>query len=63
MSLSILIDWKDNSYDLILIIIDYVIKMVYYTLVKIRINGAGFAKMIINVVIKYHNLLMSIISD
>ena len=31
--------------------------MIHYKLVKVTINALGFAKVIINVVIRYHNLL------
>ena len=44
-------DWKDNSYNLILVIVDRLTKMIYYELVKVNINILGLAKVIINVVI------------
>lgn len=50
-SLPILTNCKDEHYDSTLVIIDYLIKMVYYELVKIRIDIFGLAKVIIYVVI------------
>ena len=37
--------------------------MVYYKLVKAKINILGFAKIIINIVIRHHGLPNSIFSD
>ncbi len=63
MGLSISADWKDDSYDLILVIIDQLIKMVYYELVKVTINVFGQAKVIINMVIHHHGVLELIVID
>ena len=49
--LSVLMDWKGDSYDLILVIIDRLTKMVHYKPVKITINALGLAKVIINMVV------------
>ena len=56
-------DWKGDSYDLILIIVDCLTKMVYYEPVKITINAPGLAEVIIDVVVRHHGLPDSIISD
>ena len=56
-------DWKGNSYDSILVIVDRLTKMVYYELVKVTINTLGLAKVVIDVVIRHYGLLDSIISD
>ena len=56
-------DWKGKSYDSILVIIDRPIKMVHYELVNIMIDTLGLAKVIINVVVRHHGLLDSIITD
>lgn len=62
--LPILTNWKNNSYNWILIIINYLIKIIYYKLVKVTIDAAiELAKMIIDRVIRYHNLPKLIISD
>ncbi len=49
--LSISTNWKGNSYDLILVIIDWLTKMVYYELVKITIGTLDLIKVILNTVI------------
>ena len=56
-------NWKSESYDSILVIIDRLTIMVYYKPVKITINALGLAEIIINVVIQCHGLPDSIISD
>ena len=56
-------DWKGDSYDSILVIVDRLTKMVYYEPVKITINAPGLAKVIIDVVVPYHGLPDFIISD
>ena len=40
-----------NKHDFILVIVDWLIKMVYYKLVKITIDALGIAKVIIGVVV------------
>ena len=44
-------DWKSNSYDSILIIVNHLTKMVYYEPVKITINAPGLAEVIIDMVV------------
>ena len=61
--LSLLIDWKDENYDSIFVIVDLLTKMVNYKLVKIIINVMDLAKIIIDNVIRYHGLSNSIITD
>ena len=56
-------DWKDDSYDSILIIVDWLIKMVHYKPVKITINALRLAKVILDMVVIHHGLLDSIVSD
>ena len=56
-------DWKGNSYDSILVIVDRLTKMVHYEPVKVTIDAPGLAELIINVVVWHHGLLDSIISD
>ena len=56
-------DLKGENYDLILVIIDKLTKMVHYEPVKIIINAPSLAEVIINVVIRHHGLLDSIITD
>lgn len=56
-------NWKSDSYNAMFVIIDLLIKMVYYELVKITIDTTGLIKVIINMIVKYHNLFKSIIGD
>ena len=56
-------DWKGNSYNFILVIVDRLTKMVYYEPVKITINAPGFAEVIIIVVVCYHGLPDSIVTN
>ena len=51
MGLPISIDLKEESYDSILVIIDWLTKMVYYKLLNITINLPGLAKDIIDMVV------------
>ena len=62
-SLLILINWKEDNYDSILVIVDWLIKMIYYNPVKITIDAFGLAKVIIDVVMYHHGLLDLIITD
>ena len=56
-------DWKGESYDSILVIVDRLMKMVHYEPVKVTINAPGLAKVIFNVVVRHHGLPDSIVSD
>ena len=44
-------DWKSNSYDLILVFVNRLTKMVHYKSVKVIINAPKLAEVIINVVV------------
>ena len=52
-------DRKGDSYDSIFVNLNRPIKMVYYKSIKITINISAFAKVIVNVVIRYYGLLDS----
>ena len=56
-------DWKGESYDSILVIVDRLTKMVHYEPVKITIDAPGLAEVIIDVVVRHHGLPDSIITD
>ena len=56
-------DWKDNSYDSILVIIDRLTKMVHYESIKVTINAAGLAEVIINMIVRHHGLHYLIVTD
>lgn len=53
---SFLANWKRKNYNFILVIIDWLIKIPYYALIKTNINALGLAKIIINVLMQYHRL-------
>ena len=61
--LPILTDWKKDSYNSILVIVDRLTKIVHYKSVKVTINAPGLAKVIIDVVVRYHGLPDSIVID
>lgn len=54
---------KSNSYNPILVIVDCPTKIIYYKFLKTIIDLASPAEVIINVVIRYYDLLKLIISD
>ena len=56
-------DWKDNSYDLIHVIVDRLTKMVNYKPIKVTNNASKLAEVNIDIVVQYHGLTDSIISD
>lgn len=59
----ILTDWKENNYDMIFVMIDCLTKIIYHKLVKITIDTADRANIIIKVLIKYYSLFNLIISN
>ena len=61
--LSLFSDSKSDSYDSILVIVNWLTKMVYYKLVKVTIDASGLAKVIIDMVVRHYGLPDSIISD
>ena len=56
-------NWKRDSYNSILFIIERLTKMVHYKSVKITIDAPGLAEVIIDVVVCHHGLPDSIITD
>ena len=56
-------NWKGETYDSILIIVDRLRKIVHYEPVKVTINTPGLAGVIIDVVVHHHDLLDSIVSN
>ena len=63
LSRAISTDWKGDSYDSILVIVDRLTKMVYYEPVKVTIDAPGLAKVILDAVVWHHCLPNSIVSD
>ncbi len=56
-------DWKNDSYNSILVIVDRLTKMVYYELVKVTINVPGLVKMIIDMIVCHHGVPESIVMN
>ena len=61
--LPILTNWKGESYDSILVIVDQLTKMVHYEPVKVTIDASKLAEVILDMVVQYHRLPDSIITD
>ena len=61
--LPVLTNWKGETYDSILVIVDRPTKMVYYEPVKVIIDAPGLAKVILNMVVWHHGLPDSIVTD
>lgn len=61
--LSVSTNWKDETYNSILIIVNLLIKIVHYELVKVTINALDLVKVIINTMVQYYDLLDLIIID
>ncbi len=56
-------DWKGDSYDSILVIVDRLTKIVHYETVKVTIDALGLADVIIHMVVRYHGVPESIMTD
>ena len=56
-------DWKGDSYDSILVIVDRLTKMVHYELVKVTINAPELTDVIIDMVVWHHGLPNSIVTN
>ena len=56
-------DWKGDNYNYILVIIDLLIKMIYYKPVKVIIDIPRLVKVILNVLVWHHSLRDSIMSN
>ena len=56
-------NWKGDSSDSILIIVNWLTKMVHYKPVKVTIDAPSLAKVIIDMVVRHHSLPDSIVTD
>ncbi len=61
--LSISANWKGDSYNSILVIVDRLTKMVHYIPVKVTIDTPGLAEVIIDMVVRHHGVPKSIVMD
>lgn len=51
MGLLISINWKSDSYDLILVIVDWLTKIIYYEPIKIIIDTPQFVEVILDIIV------------
>ena len=56
-------NWKSETNDSILVIVNRLTKMVYYKVIKITINSWGLVEVIIKAILRQNGLLDSIVSD
>ena len=56
-------DWKSDSYNSILVIVNRLTKMVHYEPVKVTIDAPGLAEVIIDVVVRHHGLSDLIVTN
>ena len=56
IGLSISANWKINSYNSILVIVNWLKKMIYYKPVKVTIDISSLVKVIINVIMYHHGV-------
>ncbi len=63
IGLPISADWKGDSYDSILVIVDWLTKMIHYEPIKVTIEVPGLAELIIDVIVRYHGVPESIVID
>ncbi len=61
--LPVSMNWNGETYDSILVIVDRLMKMVHYRLVKVTINALALGEVIIEAVVRHHGLPNSIMSD
>lgn len=61
--LSVSPNWKGKTYDFILVIIDQLVKMIYYKLVKITLDALGVVKVVINRIVRHYRLPNSIVGN
>ena len=63
IGLPILIDWKDNCYDSILIIVNRITKTICYKPVKVTINTLGLVDIIMDILERNYGLSKSIVTN
>ena len=63
IGLPISTNWKGDSYDFILVIVDWLSKMVHHKPMKVTIDVSRLAKVIIDIVVCYHGFPDSIVTN
>ena len=61
--LSLSSNWKNDSYELILVIVNWLTKMVHYKPLKVTIDAPRLAKVILDVIVWHHGLPDSIVTN
>ena len=61
--ISISTNWKEENYDSILVIVNWLTKIVYYKPVKVTINVPRLAEILLDKVICHHRLPNSIVTN
>ncbi len=56
-------NWKGDSYDLILVIVNRLTKIVHYIPVKVTIDASGLAEVIIDMIVCHHGVSELIVMD
>ena len=62
-NLPLLINLKKDNYNFIFIIVDWLIKIVHYKLIKITFNAPKLAKSIMNIIVQHYDLQNFIITN
>ncbi len=63
MGLPVSTNWQGDTYNSILVIVDWLTKMVHYEPAKVTINAPGLEEVILHEVVRHHGLPDSIMSD
>ena len=63
IGLPISVNEKNDRYNSIFVIVDWLMKMVHYKPVKVTIDAPGLAEVIINVIVCYHGVPELIVTD
>ena len=63
MGFSVSNNKKDNNYNSIFVIIKCLTKIMHFKLVKVIIDISSLIKIIIDMIVQYHNISNSIIND
>ena len=56
-------DWKRDSYDLIFVIVNQLIKIIHYKPVNVIIDAPDLTEVIIDMVVRHHGFPYSIVNN
>lgn len=57
------LDWKKDTYNSILVIVNRFTKIVHYKLLKVTMNVVRLAELILDVIVQYHGHLDLIVTN